>query len=372
MNDKIKVSKITCIVSKLISDTVIESLNKLEIDNVLLRSGRSIVLKENSGILKILNETSFEEDPVDVFEFYTKEEDETLVINTLVKDAQIYLPGRGSIYSQEVELIWEDFKLKDVSPVKQNKENSWLLQENLQGICCIVQRNHSDLLAQQILELAVSVPIITYGEGTGLRDKLNLLRITIPAEKDLMQIVINSDDIENVMPYLIKYGHLNEPGKGFIYSFPIRCGLLNTKFHTGTKKNAASIEQIISVIDSIKGDAEWRKQATAFKKEKDEIKYLQDFAGFTIICNEGFANDIIAEAMRAGAAGATISKCDYKDITNNTKNDSITAARESSTLIIPYNVIEKIYKAIEKAGYITKAQCVFEINPIPKACTYLG
>jgi len=60
------------------------------------------------------------------------------------------------------------------------------------------------------------------------------------------------------------------------------------------------------------------------------------------------------------------------NLTGSSINTLITSARESSTLVIPAILIEKIVEAIDNAGYIEQAQCVFEIMAIPKACIYLG
>jgi hypothetical protein len=54
---------------------------------------------------------------------------------------------------------------------------------DLSGIGCILPRGLGDPIARIALELGTCVPAITFGIGTGLRDRLGLLRIAIPAER---------------------------------------------------------------------------------------------------------------------------------------------------------------------------------------------
>ena len=120
------------------------------------------------------------------------------------------------------------------------------------GICCIAHRGDGDLLAKVGLETGSGVPAITFGIGTGLRDKIGLWRVAIPAEKEIVNLVTTSHNAENVMEMMIDIGALDQPGKGFIYLYPIKKGLVDVKAYVGLRRQAASIEQIVTVIDEIK------------------------------------------------------------------------------------------------------------------------
>ena len=81
------------------------------------------------------------------------------------------------------------------------------------------------------------------------------------------------------------------------------------KAYVGLSRQAASIEQIVTVIDEIKGGTRWRRREfSKYPTSGKKIKYLNDLVNFTLICNEGRATDLIKAAMDAGAGGATISK----------------------------------------------------------------
>jgi hypothetical protein len=175
------------------------------------------------------------------------------------------------------------------------------------------------------------------------------------------------------MEMMIDIGALEQPGKGFIYLYPIKKGLIDVKAHVGLSRQAASIEQIVTVIDEIKGDTKWRRREfSKYRSAKKKRKYLNDLVNFTLICNEGRATDLIKAAMDAGAGGATISKLNYHPI-EKSESIEVSPAREISEMIISKNQIETVAKVLEKNGALdenTYGQMFYSL--VPKAYTYMG
>jgi len=223
------------------------------------------------------------------------------------------------------------------------------------------------------LETGGGVPAITLGIGTGLRDKIGLWRVAIPAEKEIVNLVTTSHHVEGVMEMMIDIGALDQPGKGFIYLYPIKMGLVDVKAYVGLSRQAASIEQIVTVIDDLKGDTRWRRREfSKYRSAGKKRKYLNDLVNFTLICNEGRATDLIKAAMDAGAGGATISKLKYR-CTEKSESKKISPAREISEMIISKNQIEGVVKALEESGALdeeTYGQMFYSL--VPKAYTYMG
>jgi nitrogen regulatory protein PII len=369
------ICKFTCEVYKDVSPLVKAGLKELGIEGYNLQSARSIVLREKKRFLGVSNQTVFEEDPLDIFKFHVPVSQEENVFNHLVNKAQLAIPGRGSIYCEEIKYVHND-----KSPLKEPKINvisneKISVQEDLTGICCIVQRGQGEEIVKTILDLGLCVPSVVYGIGTGLRDKLGLLRITIPAEKEVVSIVIDTHEANDVMNYLIDIGRLEQPGKGFIYTYPVKKGIINTKIFRGKMKYAANIEEIISVIDEIKGNSDWRKRDIRFGggKQGSKRKYLLDMTDLSITCNEGKADDLVKAAMRKGAAGATISKLNHSSLVERQDPNLVSSAREKSTLIIGKNQIDAIISGLIEEGIFDESSSgMIEMKPIPSACTYLG
>jgi len=366
-----KVVEITVVADKERVSAVLEDLESIGLEYCNSIAGRRDLLQERNGLLKIFrNGKSILYDPITTITFLVPSEIEKAIINFIINKGGLNIHGRGSVFSKEVTLIkaheqCQENKIQDIETKMRRLFN------DLTGICCIAQRGGGDLLAKVGLETGSGVPAITLGIGTGLRDKIGLWRIAIPAEKEIVNLVATSHNAENVMEMMVDIGALDQPGKGFIYLYPIKMGLVDMKAYVGLRRQAASIEQIVSVIDEIKGGTRWRRREfSKYPSTGKKREYLNDLVNFSLICNEGRATDLIKAAMVAGAGGATISKLNYRR-TEKSKSMEVSPAREISEMIISENQIETVVKALEEKGALddnTHGQMFYSM--VPKAYTY--
>ncbi|MFH1539607.1 MAG: hypothetical protein ABIH66_11645 [bacterium] len=372
MDKGTKVCRITGILPRALTDSLIEDLNSIGIMNINSAVARALTLLDKTAFFGLYSGSVVVEDPIDVMMFLIPLEMEDSVLEYVVEKAEMHLPGRGTVYSEEVNL-YKAHELCRGNEVTGIEKKGSKLQSELTGICCIVQRGEGDTVARVALDTGTCVPAITFGHGTGLRDKLGILRIAIPAEKEVINVASTSYDADAVMGLMVNAGKLNQPGKGFIYFYPIGKGLINTKITRGMPKHAASIEQIIATLDDIKGNVEWRRRSGGGEHDTWEKKsVLKDLLDLTFICDEGRGEDLVKVAMGVGAAGATISK-----VNNRAPKDSeigkISRAREWCNMIVSEAQVDTIVDAIEKdGGFGDNAHGQVLIRPAPKACTYLG
>jgi len=368
-----KVVEITIVTDKEIASAVLEGLESIGLEYSNSIAGRRDLLQERKGLLKMFGTgKSILYDPITTITFLVSSEIEEAIINFIINKGGLNIPGRGSVFSKEVTLI-KAHELCQENKIRNIETKMRRLFSDLTGICCIAQKGDGDLLGKVGLETGGGVPAITLGIGTGLRDKIGLWRVTIPAEKEIVNLVTTSHNVESVMEMMIDIGALDQPGKGFIYLYPIKMGLVDVKAYVGLSRHAASIEQIVTVIDEIKGDTRWRRREfSKYRSAGKKRKYLNDLVNFTLICNEGRATDLIKAAMNAGAGGATISKLKYL-CTEKSESRKISPAREISEMIISENQIEGVVKALEESGALdedTYGQMFCSL--VPKAYTYMG
>jgi hypothetical protein len=111
-----------------------------------------------------------------------------------------------------------------------------------------------------VLVMGLPMPQVTTGQGTGLRDKLGLIRIALPARKDVVFVVVSDHEATDVLDSLADIGRLDRIGAGFIYESPVVGGVINNLVIRG-QRHSASIKQIIMAIDELKESTEWRKRA---------------------------------------------------------------------------------------------------------------
>lgn len=242
---------------------------------------------------------------------------------------------------------------------------------NLSAIVCIVARGQADNIARVALDTGSCVPAVFFGTGTGLRDKLGLLRITIPGDKDVVQLLTSSADAEGLMDLMIDAGQLDQPGKGFIYMYPVRDGVVNSRVNRASTRQAASAEQMIAAIDELKGGMEWRRKGLSDGKTSARA-YLRDLLDLTIVCDEGKAVDLVASAMAAGAGGATITKVRHV-ARPGSPSAKVSRSREVSSMIVSEAQISGLRQALEDDGAFSDA-CHGQlfVRTAPKACTFLG
>jgi nitrogen regulatory protein PII len=350
---------------------VFEELKNLGVTSAHLAAGRSISLQDRKGFLGIRAGSALVEEPVDCFSFMVRPELESTVLDSIIKTANLDVPGQGSIYSEDITLLKaHELCLENSGSIIDSVENRSFLSK-LTGICCIVQRGLGDVVGRVALDTGTCVPVVTFGSGTGVRDKLGLLRITIPAEKEIVTLAAGVDDAATVMDMMIDAGRLDEPGKGFIFLFPIKKGIMNTRIWRGRQQHAASIEQIIAALDEVRGDTRWRSRFGTLAGDKYRYMYLMNLVDLTLICNEGRGEELAAAAMSAGAAGATISRLKYI-CPQDSRQSEISPAREISRMIVAQDRIPAILDALENAAAFDDANHgLLYSRPAPKACTYL-
>lgn len=372
MTGQNKVVRITAIINRVVSPIVLNALKASGLQDINMTASSCMILEEQRGILAALSsEEALGSFPVDILSLVVSAELEASVFNLIVEKGRLNEPGRGSIFCEDIDLL-RAHELCAENRVGNFESGEVAAQTNLMGICCIVQRGQGDALARVVLDTGMCVPAITFGQGTGLRDKLGLLRITIPAEKEIINVVGSIYDAESVMDMMIDVGNLDQVGKGFIYTYPVKRAVIDKKINYGMARHAASIEQLISAVDGLMDGMAWRHLADGGGDENMSQANLTDLLDVTLICDEGRGEDLVRVAMDAGAAGATLNKQKHFSL-QDVQAEHISPAREACSMIVGEGQVEAIMKAIDDAGAFddnTHGQVL--ARPVPKACTYLG
>jgi hypothetical protein len=365
------VSQVFVVVDKATTPAIFDALKSCGITRVNTVAGRRGVLQESKGITRLISGGSkLIDDPVNVITFLVSPEAELPVIDRIVSAGELDIPGRGAVYSKSVLLVKAHERCAENTAQALPAPEKRILSD-LAGICCIVQKGEGDAIGRIGLDTGTGVPVITYGQGTGVRDKLGLWRVTIPAEKEIVEIVTDAHNARHLLDMMIDIGHLDRPGKGFIYQYMVGRGILNTKYYTGATGEAASIAQIVSAIDEIRGDTVWRKREFDASKGSQERAYLENLVNFVLICDEGYADTYTAVAMEAGAAGATVGKMKYLDL-EASGSDGISPAREIVVMIVGPGQVETIASALERSGaFDDQPHGQLFTGPVLRAFTYI-
>jgi nitrogen regulatory protein PII len=84
-------------------------------------------------------------------------------------------------------------------------------------ITCIVQRGKADKVVDAAMAAGAEGATISYGRGTGIRQKLGLKGYLIKPEKEIILIVTMPDQTAAVMEAVVEAARLREKGQGFAF-----------------------------------------------------------------------------------------------------------------------------------------------------------
>jgi len=365
------VCRITAILNRSISREVIAALREAGVIDLNLIPARSPVMEQKRTGWPLFAREHLSEDPVDILFFIIDADMEVPALHLIAEKALLHFPGRGSVFSEEVKLALAHELCGENRLSLSQTDTSAHIAARLAGVFCIVQRGHGDSIARIPLESGVSVPSIHFGIGRGVRDKMGLLRITIPADKEIIYTLASSYDTDLLMERMIEVGRLDQPAKGFIYEVPVKRGVINMKVTRGDQKQAASIEQLVAAVDQLKGGAEWRRRSASLgKKGSKKRNYIHHLVDVALICDGGTGGDLVRTAMSSGAAGATIA--DLKHIRPaDSPLSEIPPVREECTMAVFQDQLPSLLDALEKAGAFTDScHGQIQLRRITRAFTY--
>ena len=372
-------SKITCAVDYRLSSAIEGALSDMAIPEAFVQRGKQVSLLERSRFLGLGSRTDLSESRAELYRFYVPAESERAAARRVAEAADLYLPGRGTLFAEDVELISPAAPEFDAAAIASSCEDGGCNRppERHTVLCCIVQRGMGEALARTVLEMGLCVPIVSYGEGMGLRNRLGLLRITIPVGKEILYFVVPERDAALVEGVAVHKARLDRPGQGFIYRFQVRAYAVNLRVLGGNKRShAASMEQVISALDELRGSSEWRRLSPAKPRAaKDKPGAAgPGLSCVSIIAEEGIVGDFVKAAMDVGAGGATLvplARRRYSDA--GAAVAGVSNAREGCDLIVRGDLTEAILGAVDGLGLFGgDAHGLAELSQVLHAVTYSG
>lgn len=88
-------------------------------------------------------------------------------------------------------------------------------------ITCIVQRGIADDVVVAAQEAGAQGATIFYARGSGVRERLGIVGLAIEVEKEIITIVVATDQVDRVFEKIYLAGKLDTPGMGIMYVTPL-------------------------------------------------------------------------------------------------------------------------------------------------------
>jgi nitrogen regulatory protein PII len=84
-----------------------------------------------------------------------------------------------------------------------------------------VQRGLADTIVDAAQDAGAQGATVYYARGSGVRERLGVLGLTVEVEKEVITIVAASDQVDRIFERMYVAGKLDTPGMGFIYVTPL-------------------------------------------------------------------------------------------------------------------------------------------------------
>ena len=192
-------SSILCVADMNITDALDKCLGDLALPEVFVQRAKQMCLVDKQGFLGLRPVTKLEENRALIYRINVPSQYADGVITRIVEATDLKMGGRGSIFTQPIGLHRIEPLSFDIDKLeKLNANGEKLLHEEHVVLTCIVTRSLGDSVARAILDQGVCVPIAFFGDGVGMRDRLGLMRITVPVEKEVIWFVVPRQDANHL------------------------------------------------------------------------------------------------------------------------------------------------------------------------------
>jgi len=84
-------------------------------------------------------------------------------------------------------------------------------------ITCIVQRGAADKIIVAAKAAGAQGATVYFARGMGVRERLGILGVAVDVEKEVINIVVSSEQVERIFEKMYFAGDLDTPGMGIMY-----------------------------------------------------------------------------------------------------------------------------------------------------------
>lgn len=88
-------------------------------------------------------------------------------------------------------------------------------------ITCIVQRGVADAIVKAARSAGAQGATVHFGRGSGVRERLGIFGVAVDVEKEVVNIVVSTDQVDRVFDSMYLAGNLDTPGMGIMYVTPL-------------------------------------------------------------------------------------------------------------------------------------------------------
>ncbi|MDC0476603.1 P-II family nitrogen regulator [Alphaproteobacteria bacterium] len=84
-------------------------------------------------------------------------------------------------------------------------------------ITCVIQKDQAELVLEAAKNAGAQGATISYAQGTGIRERMGLIGVTIDEQKEVIRIIVSEDQSNLIFETLYLAGQMDKPGRGIMY-----------------------------------------------------------------------------------------------------------------------------------------------------------
>lgn len=84
-------------------------------------------------------------------------------------------------------------------------------------ITCVLQKDLAEAVLAAAKNIGAQGATISYARGTGIRERMGLLGVTIDEQKEVIRIIVSEEQANLVFEAMYLAGKLDTPGMGIMY-----------------------------------------------------------------------------------------------------------------------------------------------------------
>ena len=84
-------------------------------------------------------------------------------------------------------------------------------------ITCVIQKDQAEPVLEAAKNAGAQGATISYAQGTGVRERMGLVGVTIDEQKEVIRIIVSEDQSNLIFETLYLAGQMDKPGRGIMY-----------------------------------------------------------------------------------------------------------------------------------------------------------
>ena len=84
-------------------------------------------------------------------------------------------------------------------------------------IRCVIQKDCAEPVLEAAKNAGAQGATISYAQGTGIRERMGLVGVTIDEQKEVIRIIVSKEQSNLIFEAMYLAGQMDKPGRGIMY-----------------------------------------------------------------------------------------------------------------------------------------------------------